>query len=177
MTTILGISGSLRTGSFNTALLRASAELLTEQGVSFEFAEIGDLPLFNSDLGTIDAVERLKSQITAADGVLIACPEYNHGIPGPLKNAIDWASRPAMKSPFAHKPVGVVGAAPGIVGTARVQGHLKLVLMGMLAHPFPWPELLVGQAKTRFTDGELTDATTREYLARYMTGFVEFVAK
>ena len=176
---ILGLSGSLRQASRHTALLRLAAEMMPD-GVSLVLHDLRGLPFYDHDLETaggdaLNGVAALNAAIAAADAVLIACPEYNHSVTAVLKNAIDWASRPAMRSPFAGKRVGVIGAAPGIVGTARVQGHLKMVLLSMLAQPFPWPELLVGQSKNRFTDGALTDETTREFLGKFIDGFVDYV--
>ena len=176
-TQILGISGSLRAGSYNTALLRTAGELLVDAGVAFDIARIDDLPHFNADLGEVESVERFKAQIAAADGLLIATPEYNHGIPGPLKNAIDWASRPAFESVFVHKPFGVMGASKSVVGTARVQGYLKMVMLGMLAVPFPGLEVLVGRAADKFEDGKLVDEDTRKFLTSYIESFVAFVER
>ncbi len=174
---LLGISGSLRAASYNTALLEAARAVLAQTGVELEIARIDDLPLYNSDLGDVAAAERLKQQIAACDGLLIATPEYNYGIPGPLKNAIDWASRPAYHSAFRGKPVGLMGATGSLVGTARAQAHLKQVMLGMLAHPFPWAELLVSKASTRFVGGELVDEETRALLGQYLEAFVLFVER
>lgn len=177
---LLGISGSLRRASINTALLRAAAERLPEED-AFELAEIGDLPLYDSDIEDperLAPVERIKRQVSAADAVLVATPEYNYGIPGPLKNAIDWASRPAYQSPFAGKPVGVLGAAPGLIGTARAQGQLKQVLLGMAAQVFPFPEFAMGQAKSKLDEQlALTDAATLELLDRYLASFREWARR
>ena len=172
---ILGIPGSLRAASTNRALLRAAGELLPP-GASLEVAEIGDFPLYNGDL-VIDGVlpdgpDRVKAQVVAADALLIATPEYNYGIPGPLKNALDWISRPAFRSCVAGKKVALLGTAPGIVGTSRAQGHLRQVLFGMAAEVFPHPEVLVGRSGDRFTDGALTDEETRDFLETMLTKFV-----
>lgn len=173
---LVGISGSLREISYNTALLREAAEMLPS-GVELEIVRIDELPLYNSDLGEVAPVARLREQIGGADGVIIATPEYNYGIPGPLKNAIDWASRPAYRSPFAGKPVGILGATNSFVGTARAQGQLKQVLLGMLSLVFPWPEFVMGGATARIVDGKLVDEPTRELLAKFLAGFVAFVEK
>lgn len=172
---VLGLSGSLRAGSYNTALLRA-ADRLAPEGLTVSVYDYAEVPLYNADLDTPAAVEALKAAIAQADAVLMAVPEYNYGIPGVLKNAIDWASRPAYRSVFRDKPVGVVSAAASFVGGARAQQHAKTVILGMGAPVFPWPELLVGGAQNKFTDGELTDETTTRFLAEYMTGFGAWVA-
>ena len=175
---ILAISGSLRAASLNTALV-ATLEQLAPEGVHITRAVIGDIPLYNEDLPAEARapIDRFKAEITQADAIIIATPEYNYGIPGPLKNAIDWASRPGYKSPFVAKPVGIVGASISAVGTARAQAHLKQVLLAMLAQPFPYPEVLVAQATPKVTDGVVSDATTRTFLERFLTAFVAWAAK
>lgn len=174
---LVGISGSLRANSYNSALLRAAQEMLAEDGVTLELADIGELPLYNQDIVEHTAVVRLNELVASADGLLIATPEYNYGIPGPLKNAIDWCSRPAYDSPFRGKPVGLMGATGSLVGTARAQAHLKTVLLGMLAHPFPSREVLVNRASQRFENGVLVDPVTRSVMRDYLTGYVEFVRR
>ena len=150
---ILGFAGSLRAGSYNRALLAAARELMPE-GVAFDVFDLAPLPLYNTDLDTYaarpEAVVQFKAAITDADALLIATPEYNHNIPGVLQNAIDWASRPAFNSPLAGKPVGIMGAATGSVGTARAQEVLKVVLLAVLAHVFPHRGVLVGGAAAKF---------------------------
>jgi chromate reductase len=177
---IVAISGSLRSKSFNTALLRTAQGLLPA-GVTMNILAIDHLPLYNADLeegSPPEVVTALKQSISDADGVLIATPEYNYGIPGPLKNAIDWASRPGYRSPFANKPVAIIGASPSTVGTARAQGQLKQVLLGMISQVFPFPEVAVNMAAGRFDDnGQLTDARTREQLETMLQQFVAWVRK
>jgi len=173
---ILALSGSLRRASTNTALLQAAAELAPE-GLTLRIHDYAALPLFNGDLEIPASVTDLKTAITEADAVLISVPEYNYSLPGVLKNAIDWASRPAYHSPFRDKPVGLISAAASIVGGARAQQHTKQILLGMIAPVFPWPELLVGAAHTKFSDGVLSDVPTREALERYMAGFAAWVSK
>ncbi len=174
---LLGLSGSLRAGSLNTALLRALAEEAPE-GVALKIADLTAIPLYNADLGEVVAVEALKAEIAQADGLIIATPEYNYSVPGVLKNALDWASRPAYKSVFARKPVAVIGAAASVVGTARAQAHLKNILLGMLAEVYPTPELLVGGAHKLFdAEGRLTDDATREHLRRLLVGFVPWAQR
>ncbi len=168
---ILALSGSLRTGSFNTALLRAAAELAPE-GVAITLHDYRDVPLYDGDIETSpEAVEALKAAIDAADAVLIATPEYNHSIPGVLKNAIDWASRPAFDSVFFGKPTGMVSASPGLVGGARAQQHLKSVLLAMGTPVYASPEVLVGRAGDKFDDGRLVDESTRKFLAGFLEKF------
>jgi len=174
---ILAISGSLRAASRNTALLRAAAGLVPD-GVELALNDISEIPLYNDDAPPSEAVAALDAAIRDADGVLIATPEYNYGIPGVLKNAIDQASRPAYRSAFAHKPVAIVGAAGSTVGTARAQAHLKTVMLGMLAEVFPYPEFLLTRAHQRFdAEGRLTDEKTREILAALLEGFAEFIRR
>lgn len=175
---ILAISGSLRKASHNTAVV-ATLEELAPDSVTIERAEIGDLPLYNDDLDAdaVPAVVRLKAQIRDADAVIIATPEYNYGVPGPLKNAIDWASRPGYKSVFASKPVGILGASGSTIGTARAHQQLKTILLGMLAQPFPYPEVLVAQAHAKIDGGVVTDRGTRDFLSKFLHAFVAWAPK
>lgn len=173
MTTLLGIAGSLRKGSTHRALLGVAEELLPA-GVGWTTATIGGLPLFDGDLTPPPGVEAFKEAIAAADGVFIASPEYNYGIPGPLKNAIDWASRPAYRSVFAGKPVTMISASPGPIGGARMQAHLKGVLLGMAAHVYPAPEIAIGGIGSKLVDGALVDERTRERLRQHLEAFAAF---
>jgi chromate reductase len=175
---ILGLSGSLRKASINRALLARAATHLPD-GWRLETFDVGALPHYSADLdGDPAEVQRLKEAIASAEGVLIATPEYNYGIPGVLKNALDWASRPAYRSVFTGKPVAIMGASPSQVGTARAQGQLKQVLLGMACLVYPSPELTVAgpQAKVTTDDGRVGDESTDQRLARLVTGFVHFVA-
>jgi chromate reductase len=179
MTRLVGISGSLREGSFNTALLHSTQDLMPS-GATVSVASIQSVPLYNGDLdidGGPPAVQELKRQIDEADGVLIATPEYNFGIPGVLKNAIDWVSRPGFQSVLRHKPVAIIGASPGAVGTARAQGQLKQVLLATLSEVFPYPEVLVGRAQERFRDGHLEDEQTREVLRKMLEAYVAWIQR
>lgn len=178
---IVGLVGSLRAGSYNRMLYRAASEL-APPSLALEEVEIGDLPLYNADLDLEEKrpepVIRLRTAIAEADGVLIVSPEYNHTVPGLLQNAIDWSSRPGMRSPFRDRPVGFIGASGGLIGTARGQQHLKLVLMSMLALPMPHPGILVTRAARHFDEsGVLVDEPTREMLADYMTGFETWIRR
>jgi chromate reductase len=174
---IVGLSGSLREGSFNTALLKAAGDLFGDRA-SLERFDIGRLPHFNQDTDEPDAAAELKATISAADGLLIATPEYNYSIPGVLKNALDWASRPAYKSCLAQKPTAILGASMSPVGTARAQSHLRQTLAGTVTPIFAYPEFLVGAAHAKFDDTlTLTDASTQEHLQRFVDHFLGWVAK
>jgi chromate reductase len=177
---LLAIPGSLRRASFNRALLVAAGELVPE-GSTLAIEDLREIPLYDGDLDD-DAhrpasVQALKQRITQADAVLIATPEYNYGIPGVLKNAIDWASRPGYRSPFRDKPVAIVSASPSAVGGARAQGQLKQVLLGMAAEVFPYPEFLVGGAHGKLVDGRLTDESTRTHLRDMLAALVRWVER
>ncbi len=164
MIRILGIVGSLRARSYNRALLRAAQED-APAGVEVEIWDIGDIPFYNGDVeaqGDPEPVARFKAAIRSADALLIATPEYNRGLPGVLKNAIDWASRPPLGPPLAGKPVGTMGASTGQGGTGKAQAHLRDVLGFPRARVLPDVALLVADAYAKFDDnGELTDEATR----------------
>ena len=168
--TILGISGSLRKGSYNTAALHAAQELLPA-GVKLEIADISQLPLYNADLqaqGFPDAVNQLGIKIRAADALLFSSPEYNYSVSGVLKNAIDWVSR-LDKQPFAGKPAAIIGASMGILGTARAQYHLRQIGVFLDLRFINRPEVMIGKAQERFdADGKLTDTATRDLIAKQM---------
>ena len=167
---VVGISGSLRKGSYNTAALRA-AQGLAPEGMTIETAEIGDLPLYNDDVraaGYPPPAERFRAQLAAADAVLFVTPEYNYSISGVLKNAIDWGSRPPSQ-PFDGKPVAIMGASGGLLGTARAQYHLRQMLIFLNAYPVNKPEVMIGQAQTKFDEaGNLTDEPTREFIRKLL---------
>ncbi len=175
---IATIAGSLRAASINRGLLNACQDLAPD-GVTFVPLQIGALPHFDSDLaasGDPKPVEAFKAAIAGADGLLIATPEYNYSVPGVLKNALDWASRPAYRSVFAGKKTGMIGASYSAVGTARAQAHLKTIMLGMAAPVFSHPEFLVGGAKDKFdADGVLTDTNTREHLTKFIAAFSAWV--
>ena len=176
---VIGISGSLRKGSFNTAALRA-AQGLAPEGMTIERAEIGDLPLYNDDVraaGFPPPVERLRAQLAAADAVLLVTPEYNYSISGVLKNAIDWASRPPSQ-PFEAKPVAIMGASPGLFGSARAQYHLRQMLIFLNAMPLNRPEVMIGQAQNKFdADGNLTDEPTREFIRKLLVALRDWTLR
>jgi chromate reductase len=163
---VLGISGSLRAASYNTALLRAAATLMPAE-MTFEQFDLAPLPMYNQDVneqGMPDVVQHFRQRIAAADALLIATPEYNHSIPGVLKNAIDWASRPPDQ-PFNNKPVAIMGASPGIFGTARMQKHLRHVCAALNMHVLNKPEVLIGGIPHKVDEhGTLVDETTIGFL-------------
>lgn len=149
---ILAISGSLRKASLNKQLLQA-AEPLFGEGYQINWASIADIPHYNSDLDGEDkpqAAARFIEQVSSAEALMIATPEYNYGVPGVLKNALDWASRPAFKSCLAHKPVLLMSVSPGPAGGVRAQGQLKQILSGTLSDVYPAPEFAVSNAMESF---------------------------
>lgn len=176
---ILGISGSLRSGSYNSAALRAAIELAPVD-VSITTAGIGHLPLYDDDVRTAGmpaAVEQLRSRIAAADAVLIVTPEYNYSVPGVLKNAIDWISK-TQPQPFNGKPVAIMGASQGTLGTARAQYHLRQILVSQNALVLSRPEVMIASAQTRFdAAGVLTDAATREHIAKLVAALAAWARR
>lgn len=181
MSTIIGISGSLRRGSFNSALLRAAVELAPPE-LTVEIASIREIPLYDADLEAASfptAVAELKDRLAAADGLLIVTPEYNNSIPGVLKNAIDWLSRPGsdIKRVFGGRAVGLIGATPGQGGTRLSQTAWLPVLRQLDLRPFFARQLYVAGAGQVFdADGRLVDDKVRDLLRRYMAGLAEFIA-
>ena len=178
---ILGISGSLRKGSYNSALLRAAAGLMPD-GAQLESGSIAGIPLYDGDLeaslGIPPAVQALKKSITDAHGLLLVTPEYNNSIPGVFKNAIDWLSRPSadIAKVFGGRPVGVIGASPGGFGTILSQNGWLPVLRTLGTKPWFGGRLQVSRAGNVFNAaGELTDDAIREQLRKYLAGFVGFV--
>lgn len=176
---VVGISGSLRAGSYNSAALRAAVALAPE-GMTIETAEIGDLPLYNDDVraaGYPAPVQRLRDQLAAADAILFVTPEYNYSIPGVLKNAIDWASRPPSQ-PFDNKPVAIMGASGGVLGSARAQYQLRQMLVFLNAFPLNKPEVMIGAAQSKFDEaGRLTDEPTREFIRSLLTALASWTER
>ena len=172
---ILGIAGSLRAGSYNLSLLRAAAGLLPP-GVLLDIVTLHGIPPYDADLqsqGDPAAVEELKGRIAAADAVLIATPEYNYSIPGVLKNAIDWVSRPPKTCSLRKKPVGIIGASSGESGTMRGQLAIRQVFVFLDAYVMAQPELRVPNAGPRFdAEGTLIDEELRERLRAYLAALV-----
>lgn len=177
---VLGLVGSLRKDSWNRRLLDAARELAPE-GMQIAEGSLADLPFYNQDLEQAEgppAVAVFKSALQAADAVLIATPEYNYSIPGVLKNALDWASRPAGKSVLSEKPILLMGASPGLMGTVRAQIHLRQVLLACNALVMQGPEILVGQAPQKFDPaGRLADEPTRTFIARRLVAFRDWAAR
>jgi chromate reductase len=175
---MLGICGSIRKGSLNQRALDALGQS-AESDVEWSTVSLRDVPIYDPDVDSENlpaAVQALKDAIARADGIIIATPEYNYGIPGVLKNAIDWASRPAYKSVFAQKPVTILGASPGPVGTARAQGQLKQVLLGMVADVFPFPEVTIAQASEKLgPGGVVSDEKTEDLLRRLMVSYSDWL--
>lgn len=183
MTRILGISGSLRAGSFNTALLRA-AQRAAGDGIDLDIATLHGIPLYDGDVeaneGIPDAVAALKDRIAASDSVLLATPEYNNGVPGVFKNAIDWCSRPPADIPrvFGERPFALIGASPGGFGTILSQAHWLPVLKTLGVRLWSGQKLMVSRAGQAFDgDGDLADDKAREQLAGFLRGFAAFVAQ
>lgn len=177
---ILAIAGSLRQASYNRALVRAVSERAPD-GMSITIHDLIDVPLYNGDVeaaGDPPGVAAFKQAIAAADGVLIATPEYNHGVPGVMKNAIDWASRPARAAPLGGKPVGLIGASPGQTGSARGQSQLRQAFELTNSFCMPQPEILVFRAHEKFdASGNLTDEKTGEFLTKYLEAFKSWVLR
>jgi chromate reductase, NAD(P)H dehydrogenase (quinone) len=169
---VCGIAGSLRRGSYNQALLRAAQELAPSDIDIRIFDRMAEIPPFNQDVeaeGDPEPVHALKRAIGEADALLIATPEYNHGVPGLLKNAIDWASRPARDSVLSRKPAAILGASPGITGTARAQSQLRQAFVFTNTPTLPQPEILVYRAQEKFgAEGRLTDEKTREFVGKLL---------
>lgn len=164
---VLALLGSLRAGSFNRMALNA-AIARRPAGMTISVAEIGDLPLYDEDVrekGFPAPVQRLRGEIAAADAILFVTPEYNYSVPGVLKNAIDWASRPPSQ-PFAGKPCAIMGASISLLGTARAQYHLRQICVFLDMHPINRPEVMIAQAGERFgPDGSLKDEKTGQFIA------------
>ena len=182
-TTIVGISGSLRRGSFNTSLLRAAAKAMPA-GSALSIDTIRGIPLYDGDVeaesGVPAAVERLKNAIAAADGLLLVTPEYNNSIPGVFKNAIDWCTRPPADSArvFAGRPVALIGASPGGFGTILSQNAWLPVMRTLGVSLYTEGRLMVSRAASVFgPDGELADAKIRDALSGYLAGFVAFAQR
>jgi chromate reductase len=177
---IVGIAGSLRQGSYNRALLRAAVGL-APSGMTIEVNDLIEVPLYNADVeaaGDPPAVAALKQAIKSADGVLFVTPEYNHGVPGVMKNAVDWCSRPPKEAALNAKPVGIIGASPGIVGSARGQSQLRQAFEFTNSYCMPQPEILVFKAHEKFdAEGKLTDEATAKFLGEYLVAFEAWVKR
>lgn len=176
---ILGIAGSLRRQSYNRAALRAAAQLVPD-GVTLEIFELDGIPVFNQDEeNNLPAtVAELKRRIREVDAVLIVTPEYNYSIPGVLKNAIDWASRPHGDSAWSGKPAAIMGASPGRIGTARAQYHLRQVLVSLNVLTMNQPEVMIASAAEQFdAEGNLTDAATKEHIRKLLQALADWTRR
>jgi chromate reductase len=176
---VLGLSGSLRKGSFNTALLRAAIEL-APAGMSIEEHSLADIPMYDEDVrqaGYPAPVLALRQAVAAADALLFVTPEYNYSIPGMLKNAIDWVSRPP-EPPFAGKPAAIMSTSGGILGGARAQYHLRQIFVFIDVHALNKPEVIVPHAQDKF-DAELrlTDDPTRKAIAAQLEALAKWTAR
>lgn len=176
---ILGISGSLRQGSFNSAALRV-AQGLVPAGAGLEIFDISPIPLYNEDVraqGFPEPVQRLRGSIAAADALLFATPEYNFSTSGVLKNAIDWASRPP-EQPFNDKPAALMGASAGMLGTARAQYHLRQIGVFLNMRFVNKPEVFIGAAGTKFdAAGNLTDETAKGLIKDLLVALVDWTRR
>jgi chromate reductase len=176
---VFAFCGSLRKGSFNRMALRAVEELAPD-GMRFQTCDIGEFPLYNEDVrqkGFPPAVEIMRKRIAAADAVLFVTPEYNYSLPGVLKNAIDWASRPPDQ-PFAGKPAAIMGTTPSMLGTARAQYHLRQVCVYLNMFPVNRPEVLIAAANEKFdAEGRLNDEPTRKIIAQLMRALAEWTER
>ena len=173
------MAGSLRAGSFNRSALRAAQELAPE-GVSVEAFDLADLPLYNQDQEqpAPEPVQRMKDRIRAADAILFVTPEYNYSISGVLKNAIDWGSRPYGQSAWSGKACAIMGASPGMFGTARAQYHLRQVLLSLNLHPLNQPEVMIASAAEKFdASGKLTNEKTKRKIGEQLRALVAWAKR
>jgi chromate reductase len=176
---VVGVSGSFRRGSFNTALLSAATEL-SPDGLVIERHDISAIPLYNDDVRLAaypEAPEAFVEAIKSADGVLFTTPEYNRSVPGVLKNAIDWASRHPDK-PFDRKPVAIMGASRGVLGTIMANHHLRQILTYLNVDMLNGPEVLVGEAPKKFNeDLQLVDEPTRAFVRKHLEQLQELIRR
>ena len=173
---ILGIAGSLRKGSYNRMLLNAAAELLPEEAVLEKF-DLEGIPVFNQDLESDlpEKAREFKAKVRSADAVLIVTPEYNYSVPGMLKNAIDWASRPYGNNSFEKKPVAMMSASPGMLGGSRAQYHLRQTMLSLDAFTMMKPEVFVTSVDKKFdSGGRLTDTDTEKHVRAFLESFVKW---
>ena len=175
---VLGFAGSLRQASYNRALLRTAKELAPPE-LDIQIFDLLPIPIFSEDVevkGDPESVQDFKKAIGEADGLLIATPEYNYGIPGVLKNAIDWVSRPPRKSTIYGKPAAIMGASQGSGGTIRSQLALRQTFLFVEVYAMLTPEILIGNCRDKFDDkGNLTDERTREFVIKFLKSFVPWI--
>jgi chromate reductase, NAD(P)H dehydrogenase (quinone) len=177
---VIGIAGSLRAASYNRALLSAARDLAPPELI-IEVRELKDLPLFNEDLerdGVPVAVGELRRAVRSADGLLLVTPEYNHGVPGVLKNAVDWLSQPLRQSALEGKPTALMGASTGLAGTARSQSQLRQAFVLTNSPVMQQPEVLVARAHEKFDAmGRLTDQPTHQFVCLFLTRLAQWLAQ
>ena len=176
---ILGIAGSLRKDSYNRATLRVAQQLVPVDSV-IEIFDLAPIPLFNQDQekNPPQSVVDLKSAIRSADAILFSTPEYNYSVPGVLKNAIDWASRPFGDSAWNDKPVAMMGTSPGELGSARAQYHLRQVLVSLNMHCLNTPEVMIAKASERFDSrGMLVDQKANDLIRQLLQGLIEWTRR
>jgi chromate reductase, NAD(P)H dehydrogenase (quinone) len=176
---VLAFAGSLRKASYNRGALRAAQETAPPD-IKIEIFDLNGIPAFNEDdeANPVEIVRRFREKITASDAILIATPEYNYSIPGVLKNAIDWGSRPYAKGALNNKPVAIMGASPGAIGTARAQYDLRRVFVTLNMYCVNKPEVLIGNAKERFdADGNLTDEKTKKFIQELVVSLAALTRK
>ncbi|SRR5579875_2030018 len=177
--TILGIAGSLRRESYNRGVLRAAQDLVPEDA-RIEIFDLAGIPPFNQDEEKNPPVRvtELKERVRAADAILFSTPEYNYSVPGVLKNAIDWASRPYGDSAWNEKPVAVMGASVSVLGTARAQYHLRQTFIFLNMHPINGPEVMISNASERFDEhGKLKDPKSRELIRRMLQNLIQWTRR
>src|SRR6476619_39807 len=176
---VIGFAGSLRSGSYNRSLLHAAKDLMPSNSI-LEIFDIADIPLFNQDheINMPKQVKDLKLKIRKSDAILIATPEYNYSVPGVLKNAIDWASRPYGDNPFDGKPVAIMSASIGMLGGARAQYHLRQMFVFLNMYPINGPEVIVTFAQDKFdTQGKLIDESTQMFLRQLLQRLADWTEK
>jgi chromate reductase len=179
---VCGLVGSLRRGSMNRGLMRAALEMAPGAGLQITvFDRLREVPPYDADVdaaGNPEPVAALKDAIAAADALLIATPEYNYSVPGVLKNAIDWVSRPPASSPLRGKPAAIMGASTGIGGTMRAQYHLRQSFVGTQTHVLLQPEVIIPRAAERFdAEGRLSDESTRELIRKQLVALAEWTRR
>lgn len=178
---VFGIAGSLRAASFNRALLRAARDLAPSGMEIATFDRVAEIPLYNADVesrGDPDPVVALKAAIAEADGLLFVTPEYNYSVPGVLKNAVDWASRPPASTVLKGKPAAIMGASAGMGGTMRAQYHLRQMFVFTETIALLKPEIMVPSAQDKFdADGRLTDSRTRELVGKQLAAFRDWIIR
>jgi chromate reductase len=171
---VLGVGGTLRKGSFSKALL-VEAQKLAPEGVVIEITEIGEFPLYNPDIEIPEIVQKFKNSIGEADAILFSTAEYNYSIPGALKNAIDWGSRPFGDNSWEDKPVGIMSESTGILGGVKALYHLRQTMFYTNMHPLNKPEVIVTKVKEKFDEnGNLTDEHTKEKIKELLDALVKW---